>query len=312
MPHFEKESIRFPSADGKTQSAGFFYTPTDMRPKAVIQISHGMCEYIPRYEHMIDVLCAAGYAVCGNDHLGHGDTSPESLGFIAERDGYELLLQDLKTMNKLAHEKYPGLPYILLGHSMGSFLARWFVEKNPQAQNALVLSGTGGPGMLMKVGKQLAKFLSAVRGPHHISKFLVKASMGSYCKGIENPTSGSAWLSRDPAVWADYDADSKCNFSFTVSAYRDLLTAHTHVNTAAWAQNVRKDLPIYIYSGDFDPVGDYGKGVRAVYELLREAGVRDLTLKLYPGGRHEMHNETNKEEVFSDLIAWCDSHLAAE
>ena len=136
--------------------------------------------------------------------------------------------------------------------------------------------------------------------------------MGSYCKGIENPTSGSAWLSRDPAVWADYDADSKCNFSFTVSAYRDLLTAHTHVNTAAWAQNVRKDLPIYIYSGDFDPVGDYGKGVRAVYELLREAGVRDLTLKLYPGGRHEMHNETNKEEVFSDLIAWCDSHLAAE
>ena len=310
MPHFEKESIRFPSADGKTQSAGFFYTPADQPPKAVIQISHGMCEYIPRYEPMIDVLCAAGYAVCGNDHLGHGDTSPESYGFIAEKDGYQLLLQDLKTINDLAHEKYPGLPYILLGHSMGSFLARWFVEKNPRAQDALVLSGTGGPGLLMKVGKLLARFLCAVKGPRYVSKFMVKASMGSYCKGIEDANSGSAWLSRDPAIWAAYDADTKCNFCFTVSAYRDLLTAHIHVNTAAWAQAVRKDLPIYIYSGDFDPVGDYGKGVRAVYNLLKDAGVRDLTLKLYPGGRHEMHNETNKEEVFADLIAWCDSHLS--
>lgn len=309
MSHFIKESIRFPSADGKTQSAGYFFTPSEADPKAVIQLSHGMCEYICRYEPMIDVLCAAGYAVCGNDHLGHGDTSPDSYGFIAERDGQELLLADLKTINDLAHEKYPGLPYFLLGHSMGSFLARWFVEKNPQAQDALIISGTGGPGLLMKVGKQLARFLSAVRGPRFVSKFMVRASMGSYCKKIDNPTSGSAWLSRDSTVWAEYDADPKCNFSFTVSAYRDLLTAHTHVNTPAWARAIRKDLPIYIYSGDFDPVGSYGKGVRAVYDLLKDAGVQDVSLKLYPGGRHEMHNETNKEEVFADLIAWCDSHL---
>lgn len=309
MSHFIKESIRFPSADGKTQSAGYFFTPSETSPKAVIQLSHGMCEYICRYEHMIDVLCEAGYAVCGNDHLGHGDTSPDAYGFFAERDGYALLLSDLKTMNDLAHEKYPGLPYFLLGHSMGSFLARWFAEKYPQAQDALIISGTGGPGLLMKVGKQLARFLAAVRGPRFVSKFMVRASMGSYCKKIDNPTSGSAWLSRDSTVWAEYDADPKCNFSFTVSAYRDLLTAHTHVNTPAWANALRKDMPIYIYSGDFDPVGNYGKGVRAVYDLLKNAGVQDVSLKLYPGGRHEMHNETNKEEVFADLIAWCDSHL---
>lgn len=309
MSHYTKEAIRFPSADGTTQSAGYFYTPTDMPPKAVIQISHGMCEYICRYEPMIDVLCAAGYAICGNDHLGHGDTSPKHYGFFAEKDGYQLLLKDLKTMNDLAHKKYPGLPYFLFGHSMGSFLARWFVELNPHAQDALIISGTGGPGILMNIGKQLARFLSMVRGPRYVSKFMVKASMGSYCKGIENPTSGSAWLSRDPAVWEAYDADEKCNFSFTVSAYRDLLTAHTHVNTAAWANAVRKDLPIFIYSGDFDPVGSYGKGVQAVYDLLKTAGVQDVTLKLYPGGRHEMHNETNKDEVFENLIAWCDKHL---
>lgn len=138
---------------------------------------------------------------------------------------------------------------------------------------------------------------------------MVKASTGSYCKGIENADSGSAWLSRDPAVWAAYDADEKCTFSFTVSAYRDLLTAHTHVNTPEWAQRMRKDLPVLIYSGDFDPVGNYGKGVRAVYKLLLDAGMEDVTLRLYPGGRHEMHNEINQEEVFDDLLAWCDRHI---
>lgn len=309
MSHFTKQSIRFPSADGKNQCAGFFYTPVDAVPKAVIQMSHGMCEYICRYEPMIDRLCAAGYAVCGNDHLGHGDTSPDSYGFFAEKDGYRLLLKDLKTMNGLAREKYPGIPCFLFGHSMGSFFARWFAELNPGDQDALIISGTGGPGFLMKLGRQLARFLSAVKGPKYVSKLMVKASMGSYCKGIENAASPSAWLSRDPEIWSAYAADEKCNFSFTVSAYRDLLTAYTHVNTAGWAQRLRKDLPILIYSGDFDPVGNYGKGVKAVYQLLMDAGAEDVTLRLYPGGRHEMHNETNKDEVFANLIAWCDARI---
>lgn len=309
MSHFMKQSFRFPSADGTTQAAGYFYTPTDTAPKAVIQISHGMCEYIGRYEHMIDRLCQRGYAVCGHDHLGHGSTSPNSYGFFAEKDGYRLLLKDLNTMNDLARKKYPGIPCFLFGHSMGSFLARWFAELNPDAQDALILSGTGGPGLLMRFGKRLAGLLSAVKGPKHISRFMVKASTGSYCKGIENADSGSAWLSRDSAVWAAYDADEKCTFSFTVSAYRDLLTAHTHVNTPEWAQRMRKDLPVLIYSGDFDPVGNYGKGVRAVYKLLLDAGMEDVTLRLYPGGRHEMHNEINQEEVFDDLLAWCDRHI---
>lgn len=309
MPTYTKEIIHFPSADGKTQVAGFFYTPVAAPVKGIIQISHGMCEYIGRYEPMIDVLTANGYAVCGNDHLGHGETSPDNYGFFAEKNGYQLLLEDMNTMNMLARKKYSGCKLILFGHSMGSFFARWYAEKNPEAMDALILSGTGGPGFLMQFGKQMARVLSAIRGPRYISKFLVKASTGSYCRGIENSDSTSAWLSRDPAVWAAYDADPKCTFSFTVSAYRDLLTAHTHVNTREWAQRMRKNLPIYLYSGDMDPVGDYGKGVRAVYDLLMEAGVEDVTLRLYPGGRHEMHNEINKEEVFQNLIQWCDAHI---
>ena len=119
------------------------------------------------------------------------------------------------------------------------------------------------------------------------------------------------WLSRDPAVWAKYDADPKCQFRFTVSAYRDMLTAHVHVNSKAWAAAFPKELPVYFLSGDADPVGENGKGVKAACRLLRDAGVKDVTLKLYPEGRHELHNEINKEEVFRDLLAWCDSRVAA-
>lgn len=310
MAHYLKETTRFLSTDGKTRAAAFFYTPAEVPVRGVIQLSHGMCEYVCRYEPMIDVLTTARYAVCGNDHLGHGDTSPGSYGFMAEKDGYRYVLEDLHTMNTLGHEKYPGTPYYLLGHSMGSFYARWYGEKYPETLDALIISGTGGPSPIMPFGKVLASVLAAIRGPKYISGLMVQASMGSYCKKIENPSSGNAWLSRDPQVWEKYAADEKCSFSFSVSAYRDMLTAYTHVNRKAWAESLRKDLPVYIYSGSDDPVGNYGKGVMKVYAMLKEAGMQDVSCKLYPGGRHEMHNETNKEQVFEDLLNWLD-HLPA-
>ncbi len=309
MSAFTKEMIHFLSGDDKTRAAGFFYTP-QTAPRAVIQLSHGMCEYICRYEPMFEVLCQAGFAVAGNDHLGHGFTGdPKDYGFMAEKNGYKYVLQDLYTMNQLTHEKFPQLPYFLLGHSMGSFYARWYVEKFPDTIDGLLISGTGGPNPLMPAGKALAGVLAKIRGPRYVSKLMVKASMGSYCKRIENPASGNAWLSRDPAVWEKYAQDEKCNFCFTVSAYRDMLTAYAHVNKKAWAESLPQKLPVLLYSGDMDPVGDYGKGVKKVYQMLEAAGMQDVTLKLYPGGRHEMHNEINKEEVFADLIAWLGAHL---
>ena len=309
MASYTKETTRFLSADGKTQVAAFFYSPTVDAPKAVIQISHGMCEYIGRYEPTIEVLAAAGFAVCGNDHLGHGYTSPGSYGFKAEKDGYKFVLEDLHTMSRLGHEKWPGIPYFLLGHSMGSFYGRWFGEKYPENLDGLIISGTGGPSPLMPVGKALASLLSKLKGPRHVSEFMVNISMGSYCNRIEGATHKNAWLSRDSQVWDRYQGDDKCGFPFTVSAYRDMLTAYCHVSEKAWAENLRKGLPIYIYSGDCDPVGDYGKGVRAVHKLLEDAGIRDLTLKIYPGARHEMHNELNKDEVFADLIGWINARI---
>ena len=308
MAGYQKENVFFTSADGKTQVAGYFYEPES--PKAIIQISHGMCEYAERYEPMIAALCDAGYAVCGNDHLGHGSTGDsKDWGFFAEKDGYQLVLEDLHTMNTLAREKWPGLKLILLGHSMGSFFVRWFAEKYPEALDALVISGTGGPSFLMKASKAIASGACRLRGPHYVSRFMVNVTEGGFSRGIEDQGPGNVWLSRDPAVREAFMKDPKCTFPFTVSAFRDMLTAHVHVNTKEWAESLRKDLPVYIYSGDNDPVGGYGKGVRAVEQLLKDAKMQDLTVRLYPEGRHEMHNELNKDEVFRDLIAWCDARI---
>ncbi len=308
MQHCKKETARFLSSDGKTQVAAFFYTP-NCSARAVLQLSHGMCEYICRYEPMIDALAKKGFAVCGNDHLGHGDTSPDQLGFMAEQNGFRFVLDDLHTMNRLGHEKYPGLPYFFMGHSMGSFFGRWYAQEHPETMDGLIISGTGGPNILMYGGKAMAASYAKIKGPRHVSQFLVNISMGSYCKKIDDTTVGNAWLSRDPSVWEAYSADPKCNFSFSVSAYRDLLTAYLHVNKADWARSIPKDMPVYIYSGEMDPVGAYGKGVKAVHSMLQKAGVRDLSIKLYPDARHEMHNETNKDEVFRDLISWMEHRI---
>lgn len=294
----------FLSADGKTRVAAFYYQP-EGEIRGVIQLSHGMCEYVCRYAHMAKVLCDKGFAFCGNDHLGHGYTGdPKNYGFKAEQKGWQYVLKDLKTMNDHIHAAFPGKPVFLLGHSMGSFYGRYLAEQYPDAISGLIISGTGGPGALFSAGKALASILCRIKGPRYVSQLMVDASMGSYCKGIEQDGSGNAWLSRDPEVWEKYAADPMCNYKFTVSAYRDMLTAYCHVNHPNWAKGMKKDLPILIYSGDRDPVGDFGKGVQAVNDMLLKAGCRDVTLRLYPGARHEMHNETNKEEVFELLLSW--------
>ena len=308
MSAFIKETIHFTSHEEKTQIAGYFYTPAEGEPRALIQLSHGMCEYVCRYEPMFEVLCRAGFAVCGNDHLGHGSSGADHFGFFAEKKGWECVLQDLYVMNTLGHKKYPGIPCFLLGHSMGSFFARWYGEKYRDTIDGLIISGTGGPSPMMPVGKALSGFLSKVKGPDRVSKLMVSLSTGSYGKhyGEDDP---NCWLTRDREIWGKYNDDPRCSFCFTSSAYHDMLTAHVHVNSKKWASALDPNLPILIYSGEDDPVGDFGKGVRKVDEMLRAAGVKDVTLHLYPGARHEMHHETNKEEMFADLIGWIEAHI---
>ena len=231
-------------------------------------------------------------------------------GYFAEKDGRKFVLQDLHEMNRLAREAYPGLPVILLGHSMGSFFARMYAVLYPETLHALVLSGTGGPNPLAGVGLALTEAIGRVKGRKHRSKFLNNMAFGQYLKRVDSPDTPYDWISRDKEVVARYAQDAKCTFIFTASAFHELMAILRAVNRPQWAQKVDKRLPVALFAGDADPVGDYGRGVESVYRALKDAGVKDVFLKLYPGARHEILNETNRAEVYADILAWCDAHQA--
>ncbi len=311
MPQLTCEPLQFPSADGQHTSAAVVYTMPGVPVRAVLQLSHGMCEYVRRYEPMAQFYAAHGIALAGNDHLGHGDTvGPGELGFYGTPGGRRYIVQDLHTMNALLHQKFPGLPVFLYGHSMGSFYARWYAEQWPATIRGLVLSGTRGPGLLNQLGQALATVVAAVRGDRAVSQAFVQLNLGSYCKRIPGATSRNAWISRDDAVIQAYDADPLCTFPFTVGTYREMLATLNHVNRKQWAQALDKDLPVLLIAGGADPVGDYGAGVRKVWAMLGDAGVRDLTCQIWEGARHELHNETNRQEVFDYVLTWLDDHMA--
>ncbi len=313
MSEIQKNVIRFDSSDGLNTVVGYSYSSPDTTPKAVLQISHGMCEYIGRYDDFAGYMARHGYVVFGNDHLGHGATSDGVNGidgYFAARDGRKYVLKDLHQMNRIAHEQYPELPVILLGHSMGSFYARLYAVVYPDTIHALLLSGTGGPNPAASVGLALTDWITKTKGAEYRSKLVNNIAFGQYLKRVQAPKTPYDWISRDEEIVAKYAKDPKCTFIFTASAFHDLMSVLRDVNRPQWARKVPKDLPVALFAGDMDPVGDYGKGVEAVYRALAEAGVADLTLKLYPGARHEILNEINRAEVYEDVRAWCDACLA--
>lgn len=311
MSDLHIENISFKSSNGVDTVAGYCYTMPGVKPCAIIQISHGMCEYVHRYKELAEVLAKQGYVVCGNDHLGHGQTSGENGldGYFGERDGRYFVLRDLKQMNDLIRQKYPGLPLVLLGHSMGSFFARWFANQYPQALDALMLSGTAGPNPLAGVGIRLTEWLAHHKGGTYVSPYVNKLAFGAYLKKVNSPKTPYDWISRDMSLVAKYAADKKCTFVFTVSAFHELFCVLRQVSSLQWAQGINKDLPIWLFAGDMDPVGDYGKGVKKVARLLKQAEIKDVTLTLYPGGRHEMLNETNRQQVYQDMLHWLAQHM---
>ena len=305
--------VEYPSANGTDTVVGYFYEQPEVRPKAIVQISHGMMEYIRRYQPLAWYLAEHGYAVCGNDHLGHGATSGDTGrdGYFAEENGVECVLQDLHTMTGQAHSRWPGLPLILLGHSMGSFFARLYAERFGDELDGLVLSGTAGPNPMGGIGIALTKLLITFKGSMATSPFVEKIAFGAYCKRIPDAVTGKEWVTSDPDVLAAYTADPKCSFPFTVSGYHDLMEVLTLVNRKQWFTSLPLNLPVYLIAGEEDPVGDYGKGVRLVADRLKESGLEDVTLRLYPGCRHEVHNEkpADRELMYTELLAWLDAHI---
>ena len=285
----------------------------DGPPKAAVQLAHGMAEHSARYARLASALTDAGYAVYAHDHRGHGTTGGEdNHGFFADQNGWASVVDDMRRVTRLAQDENPGLPLFLLGHSMGSFLARSYVIEDSGDLAGLVLSGTGGdPGLLGKAGLLLAKAEARVRGRRHVSPLLDKLSFGRYNAAFKPNRTPFDWLSRDEAEVDAYMADTMCGKTFTSGFFVDLVGAQPVINDRRRVARIRRDLPVLLLSGEKCQVGANGRGPREVAEQLRSVGVTDVTCTLYPGARHEIFNETNRDEVTADLIRWLDAHLPA-
>ena len=286
----------------------------DGPPKAVVQISHGMAEHSARYARLAEALTGAGYAVYASDHRGHGATASKAdHGYFADADGWDTVVADLRAVTTLAQEENPGLPVFLLGHSMGSFLARSYVIEDSRELAGLVLSGTAGdPGLLGKVGGLVAATEARLRGRRHVSTLLDKLTFGQYNAAFKPNRTDFDWLSRDDAEVDKYVADELCGNTFTSGFFVDLVGGLSRINDRHQVARVRRDLPILLIAGDKDPVGGKaGEGPRTVAEQYRSVGVTDVTVTLYPDARHEVFNEINRDEVTADVLAWLDAHLPA-
>ena len=276
--------------------------------KGVVQIAHGMAEHGGRYGELAARLCKAGYAVFISDHVGHGKSvsSDEMLGYFGKKNGYMNFVEDCKQLTDIAKSEYKGLPFIFFGHSMGSFVAREYTAHYGNEIDGAVYCGTSGPNPGASVGGMLANMIASRKGEMYRSEFINNMAFGTYGKRTEKRTPFD-WLTKDTKVVDKYIEDKYCGFLFTATGYRDLFNLLSSVSAKKWYTSVPTELPILLMSGEDDPVGAYGKGVKQVFSMLKETKHKNVTINLYPGDRHEIHNELDKDKVISDLIAWLDS-----
>lgn len=279
--------------------------------KGVVQIAHGMAEHAARYERFADALTKAGYAVYANDHRGHGKTagSQDNLGYFADENGWEKVVEDMHTLTGIIKKENPNKPFFLFGHSMGSFLSRHYSMLYASELTGLILSGTGGdPGAIGKIGLFVAKMDAMFHGRKAKSEIMTKLSFGAFNNAFKPNRTDFDWLSRDNAEVDKYINDPLCGTVFTAGFFCDMLGGLDFINKKENIGKIPKNLPIYLFSGAKDPVGGNTKGVNQVYNSLKNAGIGDLTLKFYENGRHESLNEINRDEVSLDVIAWLDLH----
>ena len=309
MPSFQ--DFYFQSSTGRTSIHALKCVP-DSKPRAVVQIAHGIAEHIDRYRPFMEFLADKGFVVAGNDHLGHGKSIrvPEEQGFFAEKDGWWRVVDDMDKLHDIMSNEYPELPYVLFGHSMGSFLTRTYLIKHPDKYDGVILSGTGhqSPALVLG-GNAAASVMAKLSGAMGDGAKLDSLAFGTYLNKIENPRTKFDWLSRDTEQVDKYIADPLCGFVGKIGLYRDMMQGIKFITDKKNIAQMNKEKPVYFMSGDGDPVGDYGKGVERAYKAFCDAGLHDVFMRLYPGGRHEMLNETNKEQVYQDILSWLNEKI---
>ncbi len=307
-----KDEFYFPSKDGNTEIHTIEWKP-ESEVKAVLQISHGMVEYINRYHDFAEYLCRRGFYVVGNDHLGHGKSvqSKSEYGYFNEKYGNACVLGDIHTLRQRTMKKYPDVPYFMLGHSMGSCLLRQYIQLYGNGLSGVIIMGTVAEqkGISLRMGKRLCRILAAFRGWHYRSKLVDHMVNGPFCRRFKPARTRADWVTSDVHKLEEYVSDPLCSFIFTVNAYYHMFSGILQAQKRENIYMIPKTLPIFMVSGGDDPVGDFGKGVRKIYEKYLAAGIQDVTLRLYAGDRHELLNETDREQIYEDLYEWLESKV---
>ncbi len=297
---FEVKNLSVPSTDNIHTLQGKIYIP-EGEVKGLFHIVHGMTEHIERYDILMSCLAESGYVAFGYDNLGHGKTANDDseLGFIAYHNGWKHLVNDVSTFETAVRKIYPQEPLYLMGHSMGSFIVRLAAESFGDNYKKLIICGTAGKNLLAPLGLMLTKAIGIIKGKKYISKTVLNMAFGSYNKKFQGNT-GHEWLTKEKENIEKYKNDKFCTFKFTVSAMHDLITLISKCNRSAWFKNIKKAMPILLISGECDPVSNYSKGVKQVYNRLKKYGA-NVSLKLYENCRHEILNDTSRDEVLSDI-----------
>ena len=309
----KEEQMTYLSANGTTKIHAVKWMPEDGKYKAILQITHGMIEYIERYHEFAEYLTERGFMVVGHDHLGHGASVKDETewGYFAENPS-DTLVADMHRLRMAVQGENPGVPYFMMGHSMGSYMLRKYLCLHGENLSGAIIMGTGCvPDGTTKFGMTLCRVMACFRGWNYRSRLMKKLSYSKpyhkfdlYGKDYTN-----SWLTKDTEHVKKYYSDPRCTFVFTLNGYLGLMEAVYFDNQMENIKKVPKDLPVFMVSGADDPVGDLGEGVKKVYHMFKEAGVDDLTYRLYETDRHEILNETDRDQVYADICAWMSVRL---
>ena len=296
-----KEDFYYDSVDKKSKIHAVKWMP-NIEIRGVLQIAHGMLEHIDRYDYFARFMAEHGILTAGNDHLGHGDSvlSEEDRGFFSEGDGNKSVIEDMRKLREILKEEYEGLPYFILGHSMGSFLVRQYISIYDDLDGALLVGNGYQPYASVKAGLIISKLMAAFKGWRFRSKFINKLTIGGNNKYFEPAKTKSDWLSRDEEVVDAYIKDKRIDFIFTLNAFYYMFKGMLYLYDKEYMDKIPKNLPIILLSGEHDPVGNMGKDVKRLYDSYKKE-LTDVTIKLYKDDRQEIYNELDKENIYEDI-----------
>lgn len=301
-----REDFYFDSRDNESKIHAVRWMPDSEKSVCIVQIIHGMAEHVDRYEDFAKFLTDKGILVTADDHLGHGKSITDGhAGYFCKQDPATVVVRDVHRLKKITQEQYPGVPYYILGHSMGSFILRNYLFRYGKGIDGAIVMGTG----MQPKGMVLAlKAMTAVAGvftkKYAPCEAINKIGFGSYLKRIENPRTGNDWLTKDEAIVDKYNADPLCGFTFTANGFKTLAELILRLHKESNLSKMPVTLRVLITSGAEDPVGDYGQGPKKVYEAFKAQGMQRVDIKLYDNDRHEILNETDKETVYEDIYNW--------